>query len=79
MSPVLRTEVGSPTMHQSSVSPRAASCSTTTLVPSTEGPSSSLVSRKASAMAGSGVAARNSSTATTKAAMEVFMSLAPRP
>jgi len=28
---------------------------------------------------GSGVAARNSSTATTKAAMDVFMSLAPRP
>src|SRR6218665_2493220 len=61
------------------LSPRALSCSTTTRVPSTEGPSSSLVSSSARAIRGAGVAARNSSSATMKAAIEVFMSLAPRP
>ncbi len=79
MSPVRSTDVGSPTMHQSRRSPRSRSNSTTTLVPSTEGPSSSLVSSRAMSKEGAGVSARNSSSATTKAAMEVFMSLAPRP
>ena len=79
MSPVRSTEVGSPTMHQSSRSPRCLSRSQTTTVPSSAGPSSSLVSRKAMSMAGSGWVATNSSQATTMAASEVFMSLAPRP
>jgi hypothetical protein len=43
-----RARWGSPTTHQSIFSPRASSTSTTFLVPSTDGPSSSLVSRKAS-------------------------------
>ncbi len=79
MSPTRSTEVGSPTMHQSSRSPRSRRRSQTTAVPSTEGPSSSLVSSSAIDNAGSGWAARNSSAATTKAAIEVFMSAAPRP
>ena len=45
MSPSRSTEVGSPTMQKSSRSPRAASCSQTTTVPSMLGPSSSLVIR----------------------------------
>jgi hypothetical protein len=47
MSPSFSTEVGSPTMQKSSFSPRFSSCSQTTTVPSTLGPSSSLVIRKA--------------------------------
>ena len=66
-------------MQQSSRSPRARSVSTTRTVPSTAGPSSSLVSRKASVNGVSGVLAMNSSQATTMAASEVFMSLVPRP
>ena len=79
MSPVRSTEVGSPTMHQSSRSPRCWSASQTTTVPSSAGPSSSLVSRKAMSMPGCGCAATNSSQAITMAAIEVFMSLVPRP
>ena len=79
MSPVRCTEVGSPTMHQSSCSPRAFSALQTTTVPSRAGPSSSLVSRKAMLMLGSGQDAANSSQATTMAASEAFMSLLPRP
>ncbi|MCY1545035.1 hypothetical protein D9M68_809530 [compost metagenome] len=79
MSPVRSTEVGSPTMHQSSRSPRLCSSRQTITVPSLAGPSSSLVSRKAMSIGGLGFAARNSSQATTMAASEVFMSLAPRP
>src|SRR5512140_605863 len=79
VSPTRSTEVGSPTMHQSSRSPRSRRRSQTTAVPSTEGPSSSLVSSSAIDNAGSGWAVRNSSAATTKAAIEVFMSAAPRP
>ncbi len=79
MSPVRCTEVGSPTMQNCGASSRALSLSQTTTVPSTAGPSSSLVSKKAMPSAGFGCAARNSCTATTMAASEVFMSLAPRP
>ena len=79
MSPTLRTEVGSPTMQASSRSPRSTSHSQTLTVPLCAGPSSSLVSRKAMAPRWSGWAATNSSTATTMAASEVFMSALPRP
>ena len=79
MSPVRSTEVGSPTMHQSKRWPRWRSASQTTTVPSRAGPSSSLVSKNAMSMLGCGVCAKNSSQATTMAASEVFMSLAPRP
>ena len=48
-------------------------------VPSVAGPSSSLVIRKAIEPVCPGVAAMNSSQATTMAAIEVFMSAAPRP
>ena len=79
MSPVFSTEVGSPTMHQSKTCWRDFKASQTTTVPSTEGPSSSLVNRKARLSEVSGWAAKKSSVATTMAAKEVFMSLAPRP
>src|SRR5450830_620490 len=49
------------------------------MVPSVAGPSSSLVMRKPMEPLWSGWAATNSSTATTIAAIEVFMSDAPRP
>ena len=79
MSPVRSTDVGSPTMHQSSFSPRAFNASQTLTVPSTAGPSSSLVKSKAILKAGSDWAAKNSSIETTMAASEVFISLLPRP
>ena len=79
MSPVCCTDVGSPTIQNCGASPRAWSFSQTTTVPSSAGPSSSLVSKKAMPNAGLGWVARNSCTATTMAAREVFMSLAPRP
>ena len=79
MSPVRSTDVGSPTMQKSGASPRWRNASTTTTVPSTAGPSSSLVSRKAMPSGESGFVERNSSAATTIAASEVFMSAAPRP
>src|SRR5437868_12336168 len=79
MSPTRSTEVGSPTMQQSRRSPLALSHSTSLTVPSTAGPSSSLVIISAMDPACRGCAATNSSMATTMAAMEVFMSAAPRP
>ena len=66
-------------MHQSSFSPRAFNASQTLTVPSTAGPSSSLVKSKAILKAGSDWAAKNSSIETTMAAREVFISLLPRP
>ena len=79
MSPVRSTEVGSPTMHQSSRSWRRVSSRHTITVPSVAGPSSSLVIRNAMSIPGWGWPATNSSQATTMAASEAFMSLAPRP
>jgi hypothetical protein len=67
---------GSPTRHQSMASPRRCSVRTTCTVPSTEGPSSSLVMSSAMLPAGCGVAARKRSQAVTKAAMLPFMSAA---
>lgn len=66
-------------MHQSSFSSFDFNHSTTFTVPSTEGPSSSLVSKKAIENRGWASCRKNSSVATTMAAKEVFMSLAPRP
>ena len=66
-------------MHQSSRSPRDFSHSQTFTVPSTDGPSSSLVTSSASEPRASACAAANSSAATTMAAIELFMSAAPRP
>ena len=70
---------GSPTMHQSRRSPRAARRSTTALVPWWAGPSSSLVMRKAMAPLCSGWSATKRSTATIIDARLPFMSAAPRP
>src|SRR3954468_3000780 len=58
---------------------RAFRRSTTRAVPSTEGPSSSEVMRSAIEPAWSGRSATKRSAATTNAAMEDFMSAAPRP
>src|SRR5882672_3478586 len=60
-------------------SPRLRSRSTTFTVPSTAGPSSSEVIKSAIDPLCEECLARKSSTATTKAAIEVFMSAAPRP
>src|SRR5260221_242300 len=60
-------------------SPRLFSSSTTFEVPSTAGPSSSEVINRAIDPLCEGCFATNCSTATTKAAIEVFMSAAPRP
>src|SRR5437773_3828460 len=60
-------------------SPRLLSSSTTFEVPFTAGPSSSEVMSSAIDPRGEGCLARKPSIATTKAAIEVFMSAAPRP
>ncbi len=60
-------------------SPRALSASTTLTVPSVATPSSSLVIRKAMEPRWSGRARTNPSVAVTMAAMDPFMSAAPRP
>ncbi len=60
-------------------SPAAARRSTTRTVPSTDGPSSSLVTRKAIEPRGDARSARKASVAVTNAASELFMSAAPRP
>jgi hypothetical protein len=80
MSPSVSTEVGSPTMQQSSRSPRACSICTTRTVPSVRGPSSSLVSSRARAPAcvrvgGDELLGRHR----PSRRREVFMSAAPRP
>ena len=59
--------------------PRSTSQSQTRAVPSIDGPSSSLVIRRAMPPRCAGRAATNSSAATTMAAIELFMSAAPRP
>ncbi len=87
VSPRRLTQVGSPTMQKSMVSLRALSASTTRTVPSTASPSSSEVSSRASefssrARENSALVARRPirrSSATTQAAIELFMSAAPRP
>jgi hypothetical protein len=66
-------------MHQSIRSPRPPSVSITLAVPSTAGPSSSLVNRNARLPLKPGFAARKVSAATIIAAMPPFMSAAPRP
>ena len=70
---------GSPTRHQSMVSLRSRSTSTTRRVPSTDGPSSSLVMRKAMVPWWPGYRSTNCSLAVTIAARPLFMSAAPRP
>jgi hypothetical protein len=60
-------------------SPAAAIRSTTRAVPSMDGPSSSEVMSKAMDPGASGCAAMKSSLAVMNAAMELFMSAAPRP
>ena len=79
MSPTRFTEVGSPTMQASKGTPRCASTRTTCCVPCSDGPSSSLVSSKATVPGWPGWAATNSSAATVMQATAVFMSAAPRP
>jgi hypothetical protein len=70
---------GSPTRHQSMRSLRAFRSTTTRRVPSTDGPSSSLVIRNAIEPRCAGCRATNSSQAVTIAASPLFMSAAPRP
>ena len=70
---------GSPTRHQSMRSLRSRSTSTTRRVPSTEGPSSSLVIKNAIVPRCRGLRPTNSSHAVTIAASPLFMSAAPRP
>ena len=79
MSPERSTEVGSPTMQASSRTPAGAAIRPPSRCRRPAGPSSSLVSRKASEPAVRPAAGTNSSVATTIAASEVFMSAAPRP
>src|SRR5690349_16598766 len=79
VSPNFSTDEGSPTMQKSMASPRALNASTTRTVPSTEGPSSSDVTRSAIEPGCEGCAPTKRSAAVTNAAMDVFMSAAPRP
>ena len=79
MSPKLSNEVGSPTMHQSSICPLFFSHSTTFTVPSFAGPSSSLVISSAMLCCGFGFVCKNCSIEVTNAAIEAFISAAPRP
>ncbi len=79
VSPSRSRQDGSPTRHQSRASPRAARASTTLTVPSVAMPSSSLVMRKAMDPRCPGWARTKPSVAVTMAAMDPFMSAAPRP
>ena len=75
MSPSRLTDVGSPTRHKSGCSPAARMCSISATVPWIAAPSSSPVMMKLSVPALTGIVAA----AATIAAIEPFMSTAPRP
>src|ERR1700678_582679 len=79
VSPSVFSLDGSPTRHQSMRSPRSRSTSTTRRVPSTDGPSSSLVINRAIVPRCSGCRRTNCSQAVSMAARPLFMSAAPRP